>query len=322
MPPLFWSGQWWLAVISAARALQMAATRHRFDALVRTNDHRAVAEAALAAIRTYTNAEFLHDRVTSLAPAIAVLRPNYVVVYPDAVTIEFAGGFDHFGFKVEDKHDIWEMSWYTEKGHHPLPHSLSKRGEENRAVQRTGASRFAQRQIQRQRRLASVADLSGLSTSIIVKTTWIVLAALVALTAASVLGIRSCQRAGWESLLRGPYAGLPFTGDLTNRPVSVLGVPSHGKLEVYELASQSAPVLVLRSDAGAIQWSRVLVPEQRFDNGRVERAGVREVRLQRLERDKHGHAVFFTCDWDWGGKEGGLIDLDSDYGFKSFRISW
>ena len=100
--------------------LQMAATRHRFDALVRTNDHRAVAEAALAAIRTYTNAEFLHDRVTSLAPAIAVLRPNYVVVYPDAVTIEFAGGFDHFGFKVEDKHDIWEMSWYTEKGHHPL----------------------------------------------------------------------------------------------------------------------------------------------------------------------------------------------------------
>jgi hypothetical protein len=159
-------------------------------------------------------------------------------------------------------------------------------------------------------------------TPIVVKTTWIVLAALVALIAASVLGIRSCQRAGWESSLRGPYVGLLFTGDLTNQPASVLPVPPQGKLEVYELASQSAPVLVLRSDAGAIQWSRVLVPEQRLDDGRVERAGVREVRLQRLERDKHGNEVFFTCDWDWGGREGGLIDLDSDYGFRSFRISW
>ena len=100
--------------------LQMAATRRRFDTLVRTNDHRAVAEAALAAIRTYTNAQFLYDRVTNLAPAIASLRPNYVVVYPDAVTVEFAGGFDHFGFKVEDEHDAWEMSWYTEEGKHPL----------------------------------------------------------------------------------------------------------------------------------------------------------------------------------------------------------
>jgi hypothetical protein len=153
------------------------------------------------------------------------------------------------------------------------------------------------------------------------KTTWIVLAALVALIAASVLGIRSCQRAGWESSLRGPYVGLPFTGSLTKRPTSVLAVRSHGELEVYELASHLAPVLVLRSDAGAVQWS-VLVPEQRLDNGRVERVGVREVRLQRLERNKHGHEVFFTCDWDWGGREGGLIDVDSDYGFKSFRISW
>jgi hypothetical protein len=157
---------------------------------------------------------------------------------------------------------------------------------------------------------------------IVVKAKWIVPAALVALVAASVLGIRSCQRAGWESSLRGPYFGLPFTGALTNRPTSVLAVRSHGELEVYELASYSAPVLVLRSDAGAVQWSRVLVPERRLDDGRVERAGVREVRLKRLERDKHGREVFFICDWDWGGREGGLIDLDSDYGFKSFRISW
>lgn len=106
----------------------MAARKHRFDALVQTNDHRAVAEAAIIAIRNYTNAQFLDGEVTNLAPAIAALRPSYVVVYPDAITIEFAGGFDHFGFKVEDQHDGWEMSWYTEGGQHSLL-TLEKRPE-------------------------------------------------------------------------------------------------------------------------------------------------------------------------------------------------
>lgn len=142
------------------------------------------------------------------------------------------------------------------------------------------------------------------------------------LLAASVLGIRSCQRAGWESSLRGPYVGEAFTDHLTNSPVSVLPITSVGKLEVYELASHTNPVLALRSEAGAVQWSRLLVPEQQFGDGPVERARVRELRLKRLERDRHGHEVFFTCDWDWGGREGGLIDLDTEYGFKSFRISW
>jgi hypothetical protein len=155
-----------------------------------------------------------------------------------------------------------------------------------------------------------------------VKTTLIITLALAALLAASVFGLRSCQRAGWESSLYGPYAGLPFTGDLTNSPVSVLAVPSRGELQVYEFASHSNPVLVLRSGTGVVEWSRLLVPEQRFGDGSVERAGVSELRLKRLQRDKDGHEVFFTCDWDWGGREGGLIDLDSVYGFKSFRISW
>ena len=154
------------------------------------------------------------------------------------------------------------------------------------------------------------------------KAAWIVIAILIAMLGASILGIRSCQRAGWEATLRGPYVGMPFTGDLTNPPVSVLLVPHYGKLEVHEFAAQTAPVLALRSDAGAVQWSRWLVPERRSGDGSVERAGVRELRLQRLERDRDGHEIFFTCVWDWGGREGGLIDLDSRYAFKSFKISW
>jgi hypothetical protein len=123
--------------------LEMAARKRQFDALVKTNDHRAVAAAAVAAIRAYTNAQFLHHEVTNLAPAIASLRPSYVVIYPDAVTIEFAGGFDHFGFKVEDEQDGWAMSWYTEKGQHPLL-TLAKgagNGEPSGAANRSQPSR-------------------------------------------------------------------------------------------------------------------------------------------------------------------------------------
>jgi hypothetical protein len=121
--------------------LEMAARKRQFDALVKTNDHRAVAEAAIAAIRTYTNAQFLHDEVTNLAPAIAALRPSYVVVYPDAVTVELAGGFDHFGFKVEDERDAWEMCWYTEKGRHPLL-TLTKHAESGEQHAADGSQPF------------------------------------------------------------------------------------------------------------------------------------------------------------------------------------
>jgi len=138
----------------------------------------------------------------------------------------------------------------------------------------------------------------------------------------SLWGLRSCQREGWERMLYGPYEGVAFTDDLTNSPASVLTIASHGRLEIYELPSETAPVLAPRSEDGTIQWSRMLVPQRRLDDGRTERAAVRELRLHRVERDRDGYEVFITCDWDWGGREGGLIDLDGDYGFKSFRLSW
>ena len=153
------------------------------------------------------------------------------------------------------------------------------------------------------------------------KTIWAALV-LIALLVAGFFGLRSCQREGWVRTLKGPYTGNPITGTFTNSPVSVLTLPSRGRLEVHEVASQAAPALVLRSENGAVQWARLLVPERRLDDGRVEHAGVRELRLRRIEPGGAGYAVLFSCEWDWGGKEGGLIDLDSEYGFKSFRISW
>lgn len=145
---------------------------------------------------------------------------------------------------------------------------------------------------------------------------------LVATIGAGAFGLHSCQRAGWERSLMGPYSGREYTGELTNEPVSIISIPLHGRLEVYEPASENAPVLAMRSEAGAIQWSRLLLPERKTGNGQVQQAWVRSLRLEKLDQNRNGCEVLLTCDWEWGGKERGLIDLDSHFEFKSFRLSW
>jgi hypothetical protein len=95
--------------------------RRHFDRLVKTNDHGAVARAAITVMRGTTNQTFLMgDLLTNLPPEIAGMKPRYVSVSPEHMTMEFHGGFDHFGFKIEDRDESWDMSWYTEKGRHPL----------------------------------------------------------------------------------------------------------------------------------------------------------------------------------------------------------
>ncbi len=143
-----------------------------------------------------------------------------------------------------------------------------------------------------------------------------------ALLAALVFGMQSCQRKGWEATLIGPFPGLPYGGAFTNAPVSSLNVSPAGCLEVHEFAGLTAPVLVLRAQDGSVRWSRLLLPERRHDNGTVERAGVRDLKLREWEKRETGYCIRMTCDWDWGGPEAGLIDLNNDFGFESFRISW
>lgn len=138
----------------------------------------------------------------------------------------------------------------------------------------------------------------------------------------SVWGFRSCSHAFWERTLDGPFTGTTFTGSITTTPSSVLAIPSHGQLEVHELQPLTNPVVVFRSASGAVQWSRVFVPEKKWPDGTVGHAGMRELRLQGLERRNTNYVVFISCDWDWGGREGGMIELDNDYGFKSFSLSW
>jgi hypothetical protein len=79
---------------------------------------------------------------------------------------------------------------------------------------------------------------------------------------------------------------------------------------------------VLRSPGRAIQWSRLFIPEKKRQDGTVDHAALHELRLQSWQKRSTGSVVFVTCIWDWGGREGGLIELGADYGFKSFSLSW
>jgi hypothetical protein len=155
-----------------------------------------------------------------------------------------------------------------------------------------------------------------------VKKTLCILLPCLAVLVAAAFGLRSCQRHFWERTLDGPYVGLPYNGSITNAPVSVLAIPSHGQLEVHELQSHTNPIVVLRSADGQVQWSRLFIPEKKRQDGSVDRAALHELRLQSWERRSTGCVVFVTCRWDWGGREGGLIELDADYGFRSFSLSW
>jgi len=104
---------------------QSLARRRHFDRLVKTADHRALLAAAIPVIQGATNHVTFHrsqDRhpcITNLPLVIHRMEPNYVGVDPERLRMEFHGGFDHYGFEIH-KRDEWELSWYTEHGHHSI----------------------------------------------------------------------------------------------------------------------------------------------------------------------------------------------------------
>ena len=140
--------------------------------------------------------------------------------------------------------------------------------------------------------------------------------------AATIWRMRSCSHAFWERTLAGPFTGTAFIGDITTAPTSMLAIPSHGQLEVHDVQSQTNSIVLLRSADGGVQWSRLFVPEKKQPDGTVRRAGLRNLRLLTLEQRSTNYVVFIACDWDWGGKEGGIIELGNDYVFRSFSLSW
>jgi hypothetical protein len=124
---------------------QAVARRRHFDRLVKTADHQTLLAAAINVIRGTTNDVTFHrsyDRypsITNLPAIIHEMNPNYVGVDPERLRMEFHGGFDHYGFEVM-KRDEWELSWYTEHGHHPILTAPIK-GTANQVLHGTADSR-------------------------------------------------------------------------------------------------------------------------------------------------------------------------------------
>lgn len=136
------------------------------------------------------------------------------------------------------------------------------------------------------------------------------------------IGLQRCQNAGWKSTLRGPYEGRVFSGEVIGPPTSKLSVDSEGAFEVYQVSGQIAPVLVWRVSTGHVQWKRLLLPTKVKEDGSSEEAGLRDLVLHRLIEKEAGYELEITCDWDWGGRERGLVDLDHDLLFRGLRLSW
>ena len=125
----------------------------------------------------------------------------------------------------------------------------------------------------------------------------------------------------WEGTLKGPFTGTAFTGTLPSRPTSSLSLSGDARLEFYEVPEASVPVLVLRHGS-TVQWSRLLLPQRQEPNGTTSTAAIRDARFERRVFTMSGTRVRFTCDWDWGGREGGLVYLANDQSFDHFGISW
>ncbi len=134
------------AMLSMLGVPQSIARRHHFDGLVRTGNHKDLLSAAIPVIQAATNqlvyarSHSRHLSMTNLPLIIQQMKPRTVVVEPGSLRMEFHGGFDHFGFLVR-QHDDWELTWYTEQGHHTLLNAPINKESANKPSHHTAGSR-------------------------------------------------------------------------------------------------------------------------------------------------------------------------------------
>jgi hypothetical protein len=88
-------------------------------ALLNRSDYPQIATACVTLARATTNDSVLLYPNDSLVPALLKsLSPRYVSVSSNHVTLEFHGGFDHYGYSVhqsDTNSKQWMIFFYTEK---------------------------------------------------------------------------------------------------------------------------------------------------------------------------------------------------------------
>jgi hypothetical protein len=130
-----------------------------------------------------------------------------------------------------------------------------------------------------------------------------------------------CHRESqWEKSLLGPFYGDAFSGQLISQSASSVTLPKNLVLDVHWETITNAPIICLREQSGTCIWARVLIP--RFGGQQEPRGRITALTLNNVKAVNDGFKVMLSCDWTGGGKEGGIIYLNTNYTFRSFALGW
>jgi hypothetical protein len=92
-------------------------------ALQNRSDYPQIALACVTLARSMTNDSLIPITDPRLPALMKSLSPRYIVASSNDVTLEFHGGFDHYGYRVRPSQadpSQWTIFYYTEHGEKPL----------------------------------------------------------------------------------------------------------------------------------------------------------------------------------------------------------
>ena len=124
----------------------------------------------------------------------------------------------------------------------------------------------------------------------------------------------------WERTLSGPFSGEPYVGRIATAPSNSLALSKNYVLDVHWEPGISNPIVRLRNADGMFPWAHVLAPH--FEEQKTPQVRISELTLREVKTSTDGFKVMVSCDWNAGGKEGGIIYLNKDYTFRSFALGW
>ena len=95
-------------------------SRQQQQALQNRTDFTEIAKIGTRLTRSVTNDyRLIRQNDVEMPPLLKSISARYVTVYSNHVRIEFHGGFDHYGYHIQQSQTnpvFWSISWYTEHG--------------------------------------------------------------------------------------------------------------------------------------------------------------------------------------------------------------
>jgi hypothetical protein len=92
-------------------------------ALQNRSDYPQIAAACVTLSRAVTNDGLIYPSDPIVPPLLRSLSFQYIAADSNHITMEFHGGFDHYGYHVRQSATDpkqWTISYYTEKSEKPL----------------------------------------------------------------------------------------------------------------------------------------------------------------------------------------------------------